>query len=281
MSQEYTTSRKQRRANRNRPVLVTSAEANGLSETETDSSITQEASTTVATETPTTIDKQSDPIAIPASPAPGQRPRRLPSFFPTIGKSDETAKEEKAEIAQARIARATRSKAASGSTSKVAAVTSDQAGKATATSKPVEKATARAASRPTGRPNSTFKTRYIFGMVIYLIVAQFVGVFITGLFQGAKIDSILLRFALFGGNVVIRTSTLVYLAILVILLVLLARFDLLPRSLGAMSGTSPNRSSASNSSNGESRKLPTTRQGVQGADDDLYQQYRSNQRKKK
>lgn len=281
MSQEYTTSRKQRRANRNRPVLVTSAEANGLSETDTDSSTAQETSTTVATETPATIDNQPDPIAIPASPAPGQRPRRLPGFFSTVGKSDETAKEEKAEIAQARIARATRSKVASGSTSKVAAVASDKAEQATATGQPVEKATARPASRPTGRPNSTFKTRYIFGMVIYLIVAQFVGVFITGLFKGAKIDTVLLNFVAFGGHIVISTSTVVYLAILVILLVVLARFDLLPRSLGAMSGTQASRSSASNSSTGESRKLPTTRQGVQGADDDLYQQYRSNQRKKK
>ena len=79
---------------------------------------------------------------IPASPAPGQRPRRLPGFFSTIGKSNETAKEEKAEIAQARIARATRSKAASGNTSKVAAVTSE---KPTTASKPAEKATPRPA----------------------------------------------------------------------------------------------------------------------------------------
>lgn len=279
MSQDYTSSRKQRRANRNRPVLVTSTEANGLSEVDSDT--TQDTSSTVATETPTNTDKQPEPIAIPASPAPGQRPRRLPGFFSTIGKSDETVKEEKAEIAQARIARATRSKTANGNTSKVAAVTPDKAKQTTETSQPTEKAIPRPASRLTGRPNSTFKTRYIFGMVIYLLVAQFVGVFITGLFQGAKIDSILLTFALFGGNVVIRTSTLVYLAILIVLLILLARFDLLPRSLGAMAGTQPNRSRTSSSSNGESRKLPTTRQGVQGADDNLYQQYRSNQRKKK
>jgi uncharacterized protein YecT (DUF1311 family) len=66
---------------------------------------------------------------------------------------------------------------------------------------------------------------------------------------------------------------------LIILLVVLARFDLIPRSLGAMSGQQSSRSGQSSSQSENTKdSQPTIKQGVKGADDDLYQEYREQQR---
>jgi len=89
------------------------------------------------------------------------------------------------------------------------------------------------------------------------------------------------------GPIAVGTSTLVYLATLLLLLVILARLDLVPRSFGAMSGqqsSQSRRGSANNQSNSEDNiksPPPTMKQGVKGEDDDLYQEYRSNQRRAK
>lgn len=267
MSQDYNSisSRKQRRAaraNRNRPTLVTSAE-----QAEEQG---QEATTSVAVSEPVV---EAEAPVVP-TPAPTPRSRRLPNFFSTVGKNEQKEEQEN-DAAQARIARATRKATPTAKTSVVKPERVEKLEKA----KPIEEKP-RPASRPTtsGRPG-TFKTRYIFGMVIYLLVAQVAGVLITGLFQSNKIDSVLTTFNLFGGQVVIRTSTLVYLALLVIILVLLARFDLLPRSLA--SATNPPASKPRQSSETlVSNKLPQERSGVQGADDALYREYRANRRKK-
>jgi len=99
------------------------------------------------------------------------------------------------------------------------------------------------------RPTSAFKTRYLIGMGIYLLGANFIGVFVTSFFQSNHLDSILTTFNLFGSAIVVRTSTLAYLAMLVILLVLLARFDLIPRNFSAMTGQSSQSSRRGGSSN--------------------------------
>jgi hypothetical protein len=291
MSQEYTNSRKQRRAsraNRNRPVLVTSTETNESTQANGNTA-TEQPSAAIATETPLTTDSQPETKTAPTTataPAPASRARRLPGFFSTVGKKEEGIQEDKTSIAQARIARATRAKGITGTTNKVEAVTpesTEKSDKRATTTQSTEKTTSRPTSRNSTNRPTTFKTRYIIGMVVYLLAAQLIGELITSTFTAYKIDSVLLQFPLFGSVAVIRTSTLIYLAILIILLAVLARFDLLPRSLGAMTNTQTGRSSSSNSSSNksESRKLPTVRQGVQGADDDLYQQYRANQRKRK
>src|SRR5581483_7303974 len=75
------------------------------------------------------------------------------------------------------------------------------------------------------------KTRYILGIAIYLFAANFIGTGITVLLTQWHADAILAQFSLFGGPVTIRTSTVLFLALLIIILVLLARFDLIPRSL--------------------------------------------------
>ncbi|TMC60082.1 MAG: hypothetical protein E6J21_11105 [Chloroflexota bacterium] len=151
-----------------------------------------------------------------------------------------------------------------------------------------------ASSRSTApsRPNSIFKTRYLIGMGIYLLVANFIGAFETNILRDNHLDVRLAQFNLFGGTIVISTSTIVFLATLVILLVALARFDLIPRNFSAMMGGSSSQQNRRGSSSGSSSRNqgtteggrnipPSMKQGVKGADDDLYQEYRSNQRRAK
>ena len=84
------------------------------------------------------------------------------------------------------------------------------------------------------------------------------------------------------GSFAVTTSTAFYLLTLILLLVILARFDLIPRSLGAMSGqptNQPGKPGPSSSESGNTKTSPPTmKQGVKGADDDLYQEYREQQR---
>jgi len=81
---------------------------------------------------------------------------------------------------------------------------------------------------PTSRP-SPFKMKYIIGLVMFLLGAQLIGSLEVNLFNTYHIDSTLASFNLFSLPIVIKTSTLVFLLILVLLLVILSRLDLLPR----------------------------------------------------
>ncbi|MBV9230954.1 MAG: hypothetical protein JOZ18_16710 [Chloroflexi bacterium] len=266
MSQEYNdTSRKSRRAaraQRNRPMLVTTQE------------VDSEQSEQSAPSTDDLVVEQPQ-AAEEAAPAPKTR-RRLPGFFSTVGKSEEQGEKE-VDVAQARLARATRGKV----TSKAASQTTPAE-----ETKPTRPAASKASSTPQ-RPASAFKTRYIIGMGIYLLSANFIGLYETQFLRSINADQVLSQFNLFGGTVIIRTSTLLFLATLIIILVLLARFDLIPRNLGAMSGAAPNRSgqssnrSSSDSGEGARNIPPPMKQGVKGADDKLYQAYRANQRREK
>jgi hypothetical protein len=248
------------RSQRNRPVLVTDNEST------TEEQITPEAEPVeeVVTTTP--------------EPAPAKRSGpRLPNFFSTVEKSEKKETEGKSDVVQARLARATRSKAST-NTGKAAAVTKETAD--TSSTQKSEKAPASA--RPAARPNQTFKTRYILGIAIYLFAANFIGTGITVLLNQMHADAVLLPpFDLFGGKIIIKTSTVLFLALLIIILVLLARFDLIPRSL-APSTTANNRSGANKSSDSGPKQPPSAvRQGVKGEDDHLYQEYRLSQRRTK
>ncbi|MEO8969982.1 MAG: hypothetical protein ABI406_00085 [Ktedonobacteraceae bacterium] len=269
-----------KRANRtkNRPVLLASTEQDAMVSPEQEDA-------TSATPTTSTTDSA---VAVEAQPTtsttttakPAGSSRRLPGFFSTVGRKQQEETTTEADIAQARIARATR-----GKTSAKAASTTEAPDKETkAVAKPEP---AKAAARPT-RPPSAFKTRYLFGMVIYLLAANFIGVILTNAFASAGIDHPLTSFNLFGGNIQIRTSTLAYLAILVVLLIALAYFDLIPRSFSALSGQKqPAKRGTGNSKQNSSdnalvRNTPLSmRPGVKGADDDLYEEYRFNQRRSK
>jgi hypothetical protein len=127
------------------------------------------------------------------------------------------------------------------------------------------------------RPRSGFKMRYIWGMVIYLLGAQLLGAYEQSFLR--PIDHVLFTI----GPVAISISMLAFLATLVILLIVLARFDLIPRNLGALMGQSTparNASATQTQKTQESVKTPppTMKQGVKGADDDLYQEYREQRR---
>lgn len=269
MTQEQSRRRRSNRADRNRPVLVTSS-----SETESETS-----SDDVEFEQIETIEETS-PVEEAAAP---QKTRRLPGFFSTIGKKSEEETSE-VDVAQARLARATRKVGGGASSTKAAetATTKEKQEKQEPKPKPAPARTT--AARPGG-----FKTRYLIGMVIYLLGANFIGVFETQIMSGYGLNYQLTTFDLFGGKVVITTSTLVFLATLIILLLVLAKFDLIPRSLSALAGqpaSTPARrgqgqsNNKGNSSNEPVAKTPppTMRQGVKGADDDLYEDYRANQR---
>ncbi len=262
------TNRRSARAARNRPVLVAPASSDLAADTSAKENVS-----TMVEENP--VQEQSSDLVATAAPRKSSG-LKLPKFFSTVGKSEQAPKEQGDTVARARLARATRGKLNS------------PPAKATDEPKPHAPGTTARPAAP-ARPSS-FKTRYILGMGIYLIGANFIGIFITSFFQSQHIDSVLAHFPLFAGNVVIRTSTLVYLAILVILLVLLARLDLIPRSFSSLSGQAPAARGGRSSSSGGSRSdgaenirsaPPTMKQGVKGAHDDLYQQYRANQRRER
>jgi ABC-type phosphate transport system substrate-binding protein len=83
------------------------------------------------------------------------------------------------------------------------------------------------------------------------------------------------------GPVQVYLSTVMFLLTLIVLLIVLARFDLVPRSL-APASTQPRPSSKGQaqrpSNDGSTNTQPGMKQGVKGANDDLYQEYRQNQR---
>ncbi len=275
MSQVYNDSnkrpRRSARTQRNRPVLVTGQE------NEVSSQPVQELSPIEESAAP-----EIDVAAEPAQP----KGRRLPNFFSSVVRRD--SEESKEEAAQARIARAARSK-----TSNPAEKTRAREEKET---RPAQETNsnpgllgallgggAGASSRRPGTSPTGFKTRYLIGIGIYLLAANFVGLFETQFLRSIGADRELTRFDLFGGLIIVRSSTLLFLATLIVILVLLARFDLIPRNLGAATGASANRSRQTNANSqpGERRVQPSMRQGVSGEADDLYREYRTNQRREK
>lgn len=268
------------RAGRNRPVLVTSAE-NELQENGSESEPSVD-------ELTTPVEEIATEALAPAAPR-----RRLPGFFSTVGKTTETAASKTADVAEARIARATRGKAAS-STSSASSASSKTSNEVEKPSKSEEKkeptSKAVAASARPQRPPSPFKTKYLLGMGLYLVGADLFGVVESNFFASNHLDSVLTTFNLFNLPFVIKTSTIVYLVTLVVVLVLLARFDLIPRSFGAARSqitATPNKSGTNNRSTNQQNNTsnmarvspPTLKRGVKGGDDDLYQEYRSNQRR--
>ena len=249
--------RRSARTGRNRPELVTST---SMEEVKDDVSTVDDS--------PTLEESLQELEATAVTP----RKRKLASFFSTVGRSEKAPEVQESEAAQARLARATRGKAVK-----------DGEKLAVEEVKATPKASVPARTAP-ARPASPFKTKYLLGMVVYLFGAQFIGVYEQAFLQSNHLNTVLTTFSLFGGKVVISTSTLVFLATLLLLLVVLARFDLIPRSLGALGGqqSSQARRSTSNSqgtSDNARQPQPTMKQGVSGADDDLYQEYRANQRR--
>lgn len=265
MSQDFnTTSKKSRRvtrAQRNQPVLVTS----GASE--------QEELPVEEIATP-----DVEPIAL--VDAPSVPKRRIAGFFSTVGKEDTATGTKETDIAKARLARATHGKTTTG---KATVKEEPEAEKKSAVSK------AGTGTRAVQKPPSLFKPRYIFGMIVYLVAAEFLGNFESNILTNMGMNHSLGKFNLFGLTVNVIPSGLTFIATLIIILIILVRMDFLPTNLNAMTGTQPARrgtttkiTSTRDAGRDGPRSQPLTmRQGVQGDDDDLYKAYRTNQRRVK
>jgi hypothetical protein len=255
--EKATQNKRSKNAGRNRPVLVSSSN---------DLAIKDQA-VEVASDTTQPVEEGAPPSIVEET-----RPRRFPKFFSNVGKNENDSTVE-ADQAAARIARATRNSGVSSASSRTAKDSKPTQSQSNTNKVSTEKATPKAAPRKGG-----FKTRYLYGLVIYVIVAMFVGQYERAFLVSNHLDKVL--FSL--GSFAVTTSTALYLLTLIVLLVVLARFDLIPRSLGAMSGQSTTQSgkSGQSSSSTEDTKgsQPTMKQGVKGADDDLYQEYREQQR---
>lgn len=245
---------KRSRAHRNRPMLVTS--------TSHDTDTTEQSiSETVSSKEPV------QELAFVEENVPAARPRILPKFFSSVGKSEVTTEKQEA----ARLARATRHKA----TTTTSAPAKEKPKASPAPARPASRASV--TQRPAARPGG-FKTRYLMGMVLYLVIADVLGVVIQNYMKANNLDGLLFTL----GPITVLRSTLLFLILLVVILVLLARFDLIPRSLGSMMNqpASQGRAGQTQRSSSENVKTPppTMKQGVKGDDDDLYQEYRENQR---
>jgi hypothetical protein len=255
-----TNSKRSNRSGRNRPVLVTGDTTDQLS----GDSVQEDTQKDAINHAPMQTAIEEAPEAAPVKKRPG--------FFSTIGRKEETA-----DAAAARLARATRNKAA--------APVKKESGEVRETRKPEPQAVAKSApARAGGRAapaprRGGFKPRHLIGILLYLIVADVVGVYEKAWL--GKADKLL--FSL--GPLPIYISTLLFLLTLVVLLIVLARFDLVPRSLTPASrqpaatnkGQGQNNRQSDTDSDG-SQNAPGMKQGVKGANDDLYQEYRETQR---
>ena len=255
-----TSSKRGSRAGRNRPVLVTP---------NADSEVTQD-------QPAEEISDATQPVAEVATTTTDEapRPRRLPKFFSSIGRNEQqqaiTANPE-----AARIARATRS--ANSRPAKESKAEESSAPAQTSANQTPANAAPATSSRP--RPASAFKMRYLFGILLYLILAELIGGFERSLLVANKLDKLLFQI----GPLAVNTSTLAFLVTLIVILVVLARLDLVPRSLAALSGQPtpqrrPGQSQNTSNSTGVKTPPPVMKQGVKGEDDDLYQEYREQQR---
>lgn len=247
------TNKRTNRNGRNRPILVTDDATDQMSGAEAQAT---------ASAPITTI-----PTAIQEAPPVKSRP----SFFSTIGKKEETA-----DVAAARLARATRNKAAAPvkKESNEVKETKKSDSKAVVKSAPTRSGGNAAAPRRGG-----FKPRHLIGILAYLVVADVVGVYEKSWLVSAHLEKLLITL----GPLPIYNSTVVFLLTLVILLVLLARFDLVPRSLTPASRqpVTTNKGRPQDNADTDSdtnRNTPNVKQGVKGSNDDLYQEYRETQR---
>ncbi|GCE18265.1 hypothetical protein [Dictyobacter kobayashii] len=261
MSQNYNTVAKRPRRTRvprNRPVLVTDTE-------------TQEGTLPPTTEdleldtAPAVEDVVSEPVATP------KRLSRLPKFFSKVERSEQDGPADEKEVVDARMARARKNM-----NPKTAIVKAEEA--AEAKEKP-----AAAKARPATRP-SLFKPRHMFGMVIYLIGANLLLPLERTFAINMHIEKTVFTVP-FINNLPVTTSFLLNILTLIVLLYALVAFDLLPNGKQfASSQTQANKAKTGSSTAGTPTPKvapPVMRQGVKGEHDDLYQAYRSQQRKKR
>jgi hypothetical protein len=262
------TARKSHRTSqRNRPVLI-SSRAQGTQEFQGSQVETLEPE----------IMKGSDPTELLAeatvateTPAKARRVPRLPGFFSKVEKTVEEPEISQEAVVKARLARAKK-------TTPKAGVTPVAHEKKERDGKPADGANRTAA---TTRPKPLFKTRHLVGMGLYLIAAESILPLEKGLLEQYKLEQTLGKIPFL--NIPVTTALFLNLGTLLVLLLILVRLDLLPTSLaGRRAATARAQQQRREQGAGvEKQPQPTMRQGVKGEDDDLYQAYRSNQRREK
>ncbi|GCF07486.1 hypothetical protein [Dictyobacter arantiisoli] len=259
MSQEYKTAarRTHRRVPHNRPVLVTGTETQeevALLEPQTED-LTRDTGTLAEPEIGITPVKSS------------RRSLSLPKFFSKVEKSEVEESTDEDKVVEARMARAKKSLNGKNATTKE--------NDPVASSKPAARAQTPAKPR-------LFKTRHIIGMVVYLFGANLVLPYERTLTIGMNIEKNL--FTIPGINLPVSTSFLLNIITLIVLLYVLVALDFLPngKQIGNAQVNSRNNNKSVNA-NTSVPKAPqaTIRQGVKGEHDNLYQSYRTNQRKKR
>lgn len=266
------TARKSRRSSqRNRPVLV-SSKSPGAQESQESQVGMLEPEISEGPVRTEPLEEEAVSTETPAMPGKARRAPRLPSFFSKVEKTQEEPETSQEVVVQARLARAKKA------TSK-AEVTSAESEK-----KEDDKKSATGANRAaaTKRPEPLFKTRHLIGMGAYLIGAEFLLPLEGQYFRQWGIDDPRHPLTTIF-NIPIVPSLLLNLATLVVFLIVLVKLDLLPTSLAGRSAAAA-RAQQQKREQGttvEKQPQPTMRQGVKGEDDDLYQAYRSNQRKEK
>jgi hypothetical protein len=259
-----TTGKRSNRQGRNRPVLATLADGEQAATTPLDA----------GEEFTTGSDEGGLATATPTEATGAPQKKSRPRFFSTLGKKEETSEALTADPTAARLSRAMRGKAAAPARSgenKQAQEVSKPAAKAVAPAKSVP---ARAPARPARKGG--FKPRHLIGILLYLLVADVVGVGEQSLLVNNHLERLLFTI----GPINIYLSTVMFLLTLVALLIILARFDLVPRSLAPGGPSRPTSKGASQAmpNRDDANAQSGMKQGVKGANDDLYQEYRQNQR---
>jgi hypothetical protein len=247
------------RQGRNRPVLINSSEdvKSAVSEAQAQANETNEASQAASTS---------------ADSGKASAKRSLPKFFSTIGRKSETGEAATVDPAAARLARATRGTARPAE--KRSTAQAQEASKPAVKASAPAKGTPARAAQPARRGG--FKPKHLIGIMIYLLVADLAGVWEKSML--GKNDRLLFTI----GPFQVTLSTMLFLLTLIVLLVVLARLDLVPRSLSPASSqprtAGKGSSAASSSKTVDSTAQPGMKQGVKGSNDELYQEYRQNVR---
>lgn len=261
-----TSNRRSNRSGRNRPVLVTGDTTDRVS----GDAAQEDGVNGISTQAD--MNAQMETINRSAQTVSGESTvKKRPGFFSTLGGK----KDDVADATAARIARATRNKAATPAKKETKEV---QATKKPEPQAAAKNAPARTGGRAAPARRGGFKPRHMIGILLYLVVADVAGVYEKSLL--GKADKLL--FSL--GPLPIYTSTILFLLTLIILLIVLARFDLVPRSLTprasqpATTGKGPSQQKKDVPDDAGSKATPSMKQGVRGANDDLYQEYRETQR---
>jgi hypothetical protein len=208
-----------------------------------------------------------------ASPEGVKSTRRLPGFFSSVGRpQQQDAARPELERGKMRLWRAQLRKSAAGESG-------EQSAKPVAGQKEAAAGGRKAAAPARSQGQSAARTgasggmqpRHFLGLFIYVIVAFLIQAPIYAGIQALRLEVVVWQFSIGSFPVVISTSTLVYIAAIIAVLVILQRFDLL--FLARRPPSSKTGSSSQKAQSGSKGARASTKTSG-GEHDDLYEDYR-------